>query len=250
LCSFEDVAIIKVGIKTTADKVFVRSDWGDCGSKVEAHLLRCLLTHKEANRWRCSTNSSQKQVLYPYEIASSKKIPIDLTAHSGARKYLEQYKDQLQSREYLIESGRKWYEIWVPHVPSDWAFPKIVFPDISEEPKFYLDLSGSIVQGDCYWITLNKGRCEDFLYLMLAVANSTLGTKFYDIMFHNKLYAGRRRFMTQYVRKFPIPKMEKKQKEKLVHCVKQLVNGSGHTAVLEAECDSLVWEAFGLSKEV
>ena len=38
--------------------------------------------------------------------------------------------------------------------------------------------------------------------LLLAVANSSFITKFYDIAFHNKLYAGRRRFMTQYVKKF------------------------------------------------
>jgi adenine-specific DNA-methyltransferase len=250
LCSFEDVATIKVGIKTTADKVFVKSDWDDCGSKVETHLLRHLLTHREANRWRSVANSKQKQVLYPYEIACSKKTPVDLSDYKGAQEYLEKHKQQLQGREYLIEAGRKWYEIWVPHVPSEWALPKIVFPDISEEPKFFLDLSGAIVQGDCYWMMLKKGVCEDFLYLMLAVANSSLGTKFYDVMFHNKLYAGRRRFMTQYVRKFPIPKLEKDKKDKLVQQVKQLVNASGDLAKVEADCDSLVWEAFGLRKEI
>ena len=41
--------------------------------------------------------------------------------------------------------------------------------------------------------------------LMAAVANSTFITRYYDIVFHNKLYAGRRRFMAQYVSQFPLP---------------------------------------------
>ena len=45
-------------------------------------------------------------------------------------------------------------------------------------------------------LTSDDGVTSDWLLLMLAVANSTLITRYYDAVYHNKLYSGRRRFMT------------------------------------------------------
>src|SRR5690606_29049192 len=72
-------------------------------------------------------------------------------------------------------------------------------------PTFWLDLSGSIVNGDCYWMVSDREDSERLIWLALAVANSSFAVEFYDRKFHNKLYAGRRRFITQYVENFPIP---------------------------------------------
>ena len=73
-----------------------------------------------------------------------------------------------------------------------------------------MDQSGAVVNGDCYWSKLRLDVDPDWLYLMLAVANSEVATTYYDTVFHNKLYAGRRRFMTQYVKEFPLPKLDSK----------------------------------------
>ena len=59
--------------------------------------------------------------------------------------------------------------------------------------------------------------------LMMAVANSSFVTRYYDIAFHNKLYAGRRRFMTQYVKKFPLPDVEAPVAQRVVRLVRELV---------------------------
>lgn len=247
---FQDIASVRVGIKTTADKVFVRSDWESLDTTPERDLLHPLLTHREAGRWHASWGSNAKAVLYPYDMSAKRKKPLRLDGYPSAHSYLKAHEEQLRGRNYVTEAGREWYEIWVPQVPSDWAKPKIVFPDISEHPKFFLDRSGAIVQGDCYWIALKDGVDPDWLLVMLAVANSTLGTKYYDIMFHNKLYAGRRRFMTQYVKQFPLPDLDGKSMRSLVRRVKKLVQGKGDSVVLERECDELVWEAFGLVEEI
>ena len=77
--------------------------------------------------------------------------------------------------------------------------PKLVFRDISEQPTFWLDFEGSVVNGDCYWLTPESQGSDDRLWLAAAVANSTFIESFYDHRFNNKLYAGRRRFITQYV---------------------------------------------------
>jgi hypothetical protein len=147
-----------------------------------------------------------------------------------------------------MESGRPWYEIWVPHHPEDWSRPKIVFPDIAEHGLFCLDESGAIVNGDCYWITLRPDAHVDYFLLMLAVANSTLITRYYDVVFHNKLYSGRRRFMTQYVNQFPLPDRTSSVAQKLVDAVSTRLSESGAMPKLDTRIDQLTWQAFGFRR--
>jgi hypothetical protein len=121
------------------------------------------------------------------------------------RPSLEKHRDALEARTYLIEAGRKWYELWVPQNPAAWALPKLVFPDISDKPIFWIDTDGGVVNGECYWLQCENKDEHDLLWLALAVANSTFIEAFYDHRFNNKLYAGRRRYITQYVELFPLP---------------------------------------------
>ncbi len=248
-CTIHDVATVRVGIKTTADKVFVRSDWSDLPSRQrpEKVLLRKLLTHREAGRWLAS-KSPTKRVLYPHILENGKRTPIELADYPLAKAYLEANGDRLRSRKYVIEGGRRWYEIWVPHSPLDWQRKKIVFPDISEEPRFFFDPGKSIVQGDCYWITTKPGFHEDWLWIILAVCNSSFITRYYDTVFHNKLYSGRRRFMTQYVKTFPLPDSNSKIGGQLIEEARKLAS-AGPTDAREESINSLVWKSFGLTEE-
>lgn len=248
--TFEDVAKIRVGIKTTADEVFIRNDWTTLSAEEtpEAELIRPLVRHFDASRWN-SPSSYPQSVLYPHTVTNGRRCPINLSDYPKATRYLEKHRERLTRRHYVISSGRQWYEIWVPHNPADWAQPKIVFPDIAEEPRFFLDRSGAVVNGDCYWMTLRHGFDDRWLLLILAVANSSFITQYYDIAFHNKLYAGRRRFMTQYVRQFPLPDVDSKSGTAIVKLAAHLVEASEPEAERLAELDSAVWEAFGLRKE-
>lgn len=242
--SFDDLAEIKVGIKTTSDKVFIRDEWCEVepNQRPESKLLRSLLTHHDSQRWQAKS-PTLKKVLYPYDMKKSKRTVVTKARFPKAFAYLGSYRERLESRKYVIESGRNWFEIWVPHQPRDWAKPKVVWPDISERPRFFFDDSGAIVNGDCYWIKLRQGVDPDWLYLMLAVANSNLATEFYDTVFHNKLYAGRRRFMTQYVKQFPLPALESVVGGKIVRTVKKLITKPSQA--LDAKCETLVQNAFG-----
>ncbi len=242
--SFGELAEIKVGIKTTADGVFIRDNWNAISSeqRPETQLIRPLITHHAAARW--SIERTTKSVLYPYDLTKAKRTVVNADEYPKSFRYLESYRERLESRKYVTDSGRSWYEIWVPHQPVDWARPKIVWPDISEEPRFFLDNSGAIVNGDCYWIKLRSGVDPEWLYLILAVANSSVATNFYDTVFHNKLYAGRRRFMTQYVKEFPLPEIDSQIGKRIVALVRQQVERP--TAPREQTIETLVLEAFGL----
>jgi adenine-specific DNA-methyltransferase len=243
--TFADFVKIRVGIKTTADNVFIRDDWSDLPPEMqpEPEVLRPLVSNDVAAQWWPLKATQKNHVLYTHEIADGKRVPVDLERLPRAEKYLESHRGQLTGRKYVIDAGRKWYEIWVPQQPNAWPQPKVVFPDISSTPKFFLDETGSVVDGNCYWFTAKE---RDHLYLLLAIANSTFILKFYDMVCGNKLYAGRRRFITQYVERFPVPDPESATAQHIISKTKFLYDlppFSEPAKAVISEVDSLVWDA-------
>ena len=138
----------------------------------------------------------------------------------------------------------------MPQDPAQWPKPKLVFRDITDEPQFWIDLSGSVINGDCYWMTTDSSQ-EDLLWLALAVGNSQFACDFYDRRFNNKLYSGRRRFITQYVKHFPLPDPALPTSRTLVQLARRAYAevASGDLDALQAELDALVLQAFGLPAE-
>ena len=151
-------------------------------------------------------------------------------------------------RKYVIEGGREWYEIWVPQRPALWAKPKIVFPDISESPRFALDTSGAVVNGNCYWISLADIQEESHAYLILAVANSSLGLRYYDEVCGNRLYSGKRRWITQYVKRLPLPWPDTAEARSLVAFARRLSTSMSITPDLLMRLDEKVEAAFDASQ--
>lgn len=239
--TFGEIGKVRVGIKTTADKVFIRSDWGNDSPE----LLRPLTTHHIGRRFKAEQPKSK--VLYPHETVNGRKRAVNLDLYPKSKAYLEGHRAILEGRDYVMKSGRSWYEVWVPQNPEQWEKPKLVWREITQEPTFWIDLSGTIVNGDCYWLTSEN---EDLLWLALAVGNSTFIEQFYDHRFHNKLYAGRRRFLTQYVELFPLPNPNSPLSQKIIIIAKQIFKliPSPQIENYETELNNLVWEAFGLKK--
>ncbi|MBF0441990.1 MAG: N-6 DNA methylase [Oligoflexales bacterium] len=247
---FADIGRIRVGVKTCADKVFIRSDWPSSKDD-RPELIRPLTTHHIAGKFRASEENTVRQILYPHLIRDGKRTTANLEEFPISKRYLERHRDTLVSRSYVTKAGRKWYEIWVPQDPALWSSPKLVFRDISEEPTFWIDLTGSVVNGDCYWLACSDPQKMDLLWLAATVANSTFAKWYYDTSFNNKLYAGRRRFITQYVEKFPLPDPDGKHSKKMIALAKQLFetrDGSFMSQKYE-ELDRRVWESFGLTPE-
>lgn len=250
-CTFGDLGKIRVGVKTTADKVFIRDDWESLGEEEQPELLRPLITHAIARRYRARVTHRPKRVLYTHELRDGERRAVDLSEFPRAARYLERHRAILEARRYVIEGGRQWFEIWVPQNPARWPLPKLVFPDISEKPTFWIDLDGSVVNGDCYWLTTNDPAKTELLWLAVAVGNSSFAEEFYDHQFHNKLYAGRRRFMTQYVEKFPLPDPATPLATEIIACAKALyeLDGAPDGLPLQCKIDRMVRAAFGLPVE-
>ena len=244
---FRELGKIRVGVKTTADKVFIKSDWDSMGEGEKPEHLLPLITHHVARRFRSTVPTAK--ILYTHQSVGTKKIPVDLTLAPRTKAYLELHRGVLEAREYVIKAGRKWYEIWVPQDPSAWKYPKLVFRDIAAEPCFWIDKSGAVVNGDCYWIACQESENERLFWLAVAVGNSSFAVAYYDKLFNNKLYANRRRFMTQYVEKFPIPNPDTPISSEIIELAERIydLDGDKSCEELERDLDRKVWSAFGLT---
>ena len=118
-CTFGDIGKIRVGIKTTADKVFVRKEW----LAPRPELLRPLLNHKASRRYR--PLAASLEVLYTHEEHDGRKRCVALERYPVSKAYLESHRETLEARDYVMKSGRNWFEIWVPQLPALWVKPKL-----------------------------------------------------------------------------------------------------------------------------
>jgi len=244
--TFGEVARIRVGIKTTADPVFVRDDWHrlPLEHRPEEQLLLPLLTHRTLRAWR-GPESPDTRVLYPYDREHPERRTVDLSQFPRAHAYLARHRERLAGRRYVAEAGRQWFEIWVPQRPAGWRAPKIVFPDISVAPRFSVDRSGAVVNGDCYWISFAELPSDELGYLLVGVANSTLAVRYYDLVCANRLYSGRRRWMTQYVSRLPLPDPDSPVANELIRYTKKLCEAAEEPDLeLVRYLDELVHNAF------
>lgn len=244
----EDFFKVKVGIKSTADKVFISDKWEELnGTKPEEELLKELISQENIEPWNATDNFNLK-VLYPHISVNGKKQTVDIEKYPKAKKYFLQHEEKLKSRKYLIEAGRQWFELWVPHLPDQWIKPKLVFPDISLKPRFYFDKGGKIVNGNCYWIVASRAEDVEKLLLIQGIANSKLMTRYHDLVFNNKLYSGRRRYFTQYVEKYPLPDHNSALAKEIVCIVTKLNETQDKSTLLKLEnkLEIKVAEAFGV----
>lgn len=241
--TFSQLGKIRVGIKTTADNVFIGDNW--TGENADLELLRPLITHRNSGQI-VANNGTQWKVLYTHKIEHGKKVAIDIDRFPKSKEYLLKHYEQLNGRSYVKKANRNWYEIWVPQNPDAWNHRKIVFRDISEQPQFWIDDTGAVVNGDCYWIDIYPNVLEDNIYLALAVANSSFIEKYYDYKFNNKLYSGKRRYQTQYVEQFPIPYYATDLAQKAIALVKRIISEGNSQVALgyKKELDSIVNELF------
>jgi hypothetical protein len=99
----KDFFKVRVGIKTTADKVFIRNDWEDLpeAMRPESELLRPILSRRDADRWvKRSVTGPQYMVLYTHEVKNGTRRAIEAAEFPRAAAYLESRRRPLESRKY------------------------------------------------------------------------------------------------------------------------------------------------------
>lgn len=247
---------ISVGLKTTADNVFIKPMTKTFVQQkaLEKELVFPVLESHNIARWNYLWDSNKDLfILYPHIEKNGKVIPVALDDYPQTKKYLEAHRPQLESRSYLSEGGRRWYEIWVHQSPSDFARRKIITPDIASSNRFAIDDNGLYVNGTCFYIILSDNSDASY-YSILGLLNSKVIEYFHKTTSGNSLYAKRFRYWSAYIQEYPVPERLRSSshlRSLLIRNVANLLDTSNESdrADFEKENDRICYELFDLTEE-
>ncbi len=262
ICSLKDIMNICVGIKTTADSVFVKPMTEKFIQErgFEKNVIYSLIQSFDVNKWSITwgQNVRDRYILYPHQEVDGNMVAIPLEEIPRTKQYLEECANILKNRLYLRKSkNRMWYECWVPQTLSKFKKTKIVTKDIVSNNTFALDESGKLCQGNTFFLTrkdsvfsteyiqLNEHQYYCFI---LGILNSK-AMEYYQKMISGCLYSQKYRYTTSNLNRWPMPKIDKDDAMKISEYVDKLISGTKHRSELENRIDEIIYDRFKLNKE-
>lgn len=175
---------------------------------VERELLRPVLDGSDITRY--TTKREEKYILYPYKQRRDGGLePIDLDDFPQTKSYLQSHRQELQQRRFfgksVEEMGKIWFEY--PYTSETLNNQKLIYPHTASEPRCVVDEAGEMIAlNTAYGIVLSDNTEIDMRYLC-ALINSTIFHFVFDTM-SPKMSGGYYQFRSQYMKVFPIPKIE------------------------------------------
>jgi SAM-dependent methyltransferase len=201
---------LSVGIKTTADDVFVEPFHSNADCGVEPELLHPLIRGGSVRRWATAwdaNNGYDRRVLYPHQrTPAGRTAPIDLDAFPGAKAYLESHRARLEGRRYVLEAGRQWFEIWVTQQIDLLSAPrKLVFPDFAVRNTFALDSTGAYVGSSAGFAVPHPSLSDTDLWYVAFLLNSPLYEFIHQRFLGTSILSKRHRYWIRHVAAYPLP---------------------------------------------
>lgn len=262
ICRLSDLMEICVGIKTTADSVFVKPMTAEFVEKksFEKAVIYPLIQSFDVERWKITWGDSKRDryILYPHrEIAGNMEaIPLEEIPHAAM--YLEECSDVLKKRTYLVESKtRAWYECWVPQKLSKFKQVKIVTRDIVSHNSFAYDADGRLCQGNTFFLIkkpdslFNLGFSgmddEEYYLFVLGLLNSH-AMEYYQKMISGCLYSQKYRYTSTNLNRWPIPNFDADTAGRISGMVRELMENERELETIETEINKLVYNQFGFSE--
>ncbi len=262
VCRLSDLMEICVGIKTTADTVFVKPMTADFVKQkaFETNVIYPLIQSFDVDRWKITWGDSKKDrfILYPHREMAGNMEAIPLDEIPNAASYLEGCADVLKKRSYLMESKtRTWYECWVPQKLSKFKQAKIVTRDIVSHNSFAYDAEGRLCQGNTFFlirkpdslfnIGLSNLTDEDYFLFLLGVLNSH-AMEYYQKMISGCLYSQKYRYTSSNLNRWPIPDFDIEVAHRIADMVRRLITSDADQETIEIEINDMVNNQFGFSE--
>ncbi len=202
-------------------------------------LIEPYLRGRDIKRWRVDW-ADLYLIVFPYGFHENlKDYPAILKHLTNFEEGLKQRGQCTSSRNGNNEGQHHWLEL--DNNPkeaylTEFAHPKIVFPDIALSPQFAWDADRHFILNTAYFIP----RAEKWI---LAVLNSTTSAWFYS-QISPKIQNGYFRFTAQYVSQIPMPIANATQRTLLDALVDWLNNDVQSKAEYERLLNGLIYELF------
>ncbi|ADO03106.1 type IIS restriction-modification protein [Helicobacter pylori SJM180] len=257
---------INYGIKTGANEAFI------IPTEKREEILNACKTQEERKR----TETLIKPILrgkdikrYSYEWASlwvinthngytsnlkSKIPPIDIEKYPATKAHLDSHYDAIATR---CDQGNTPYHLRNCAYLEDFEKEKIVYGEIVQEPRFYLD-NGECELGGFYAEATSFILTGEHLRYLLGMLHSKLITFAFKTFYAGGgLGESGYRYKKAFIERLPIPKITTKNQElaqKITDCAEQILQAKAkdpkaNTQRLEKEIDALVYQLYNLTDE-
>jgi hypothetical protein len=225
------------GIKTGLNEAFV-IDTPTCERLVvedrrSKEILKPFLEGKDLKPWRYEWRGLY--LIYTHH-------GIDIDRYPAIKRHLATYRRRLEER--ATSDSHQWYELQQPQLAYTpfMSKPKIMYPDITAEPRFVFDDTGFFFGNTTYFIP-NADR-----YLQ-AILNSQVAW-WYLRKSVRLMRGGYLRLFTQYVETIPVPHAGNAEKSALSSISGELSsNYASDRLQLEAELNTRIAALYGLDED-
>ncbi|MFP6201015.1 class I SAM-dependent DNA methyltransferase [Helicobacter pylori] len=197
-------------------------------------------SYEWAGEWLINTHNGYTSNL------KSKIPPIDIAKYPATKAHLDAHYDTIATR---CDQGDTPYHLRNCAYLEEFEKEKIVWAEMTDEPRFIYDNKGFYTNQTCYFIA----RDDKYLF---AILNSKVIYFFMRQMASN-LGEGAFRWIKQFIERLPIPKITEKNQEladKITDCAKAILalkekDPKANTQKLEKEIDALVYQLYNLTDE-
>lgn len=257
---------INYGIKTGANEAFI------IPTEKREEILNACKTQEERKR----TEALIKPILrgkdikrYSYEWAGEWVInthngytsnlkfkipPIDIEKYPALKSHLDSHYDTIATRS---DQGDTPYHLRNCAYLEDFEKEKIVYGEIVQEPRFYLD-NGECELGYFYAEATSFILTGEHLHYLLGMLHSKLITFAFKTFYAGGgLGESGYRYKKAFIERLPIPKItpqNQKLADKITDCAKAILEAKekdpkANTQKLEKEIDALVYQLYNLTDE-
>ncbi|NHB16402.1 class I SAM-dependent DNA methyltransferase [Helicobacter pylori] len=264
---------INYGIKTGANEAFIiptekrdeilkncdnlqKDEKGMSERERTKELIKPILRGKDIKRysyewadlWVINTHNG-------YTSAFKSKIPpIDIEKYPAIKAHLDSHWDTIVTRS---DQGDTPYNLRNCAYLEDFEKEKIVYSEIVQEPRFYLD-NGECELGVFYAEATSFILTGEHLRYLLGMLHSKLITFAFKTFYAGGgLGESGYRYKKAFIERLPIPKITEKNQEladKITDCTEQILQAKAkdpkaNTQRLEKEIDALVYQLYHLTDE-
>ena len=193
-----------------------------------AEIIRPLAVGRDIKRWSVNFRN-EWQIFTP--------VGIDIERYPAIMQHLRQWQPELEKRQ---NKGKHYWELRACAYYGSFEKPKIIYPQIMNEPQFAYDETGTITNQKCYIIT----NVDMFL---LGVLNSSTIWKLI-VEGSPTLRGGYSEPRRNLIMSLPIPNATPEQKEEIAALVQMCLDARGvGCAAWEEVIDARVAALYGLS---